>query len=270
MLSRLHACVFHSSGMQQIYDQIQQRLEEKHLHEEMKELEKQQVRENQERMNLEDLQVGTPGGDTTHKQNEKIHIHVEGRVTTHTHTHKTTRSGMYVLWLDVSLQALVRKREEQQHLQEEVMRINAETMQAKEQRREEEKLADIRDIAYIRKKQVRSKPGSGSLHRRKIHHTNSQYSESSVLHVIINKHASVPLVCFFMLIFLSSAGARGRIWSRAETNQEGEGARDRQTEGKARKSQRLQGRAGARTKSPADFEKPWRQQLPNYPHCTLK
>ncbi|XP_026225306.1 cilia- and flagella-associated protein 45 isoform X3 [Anabas testudineus] len=45
------------SGMQQIYDQIQQRLEEKQLQEEMKEQERQQIRENQERMNLEDLKA---------------------------------------------------------------------------------------------------------------------------------------------------------------------------------------------------------------------
>lgn len=43
--------------MQQINDQIQQRLEEKQLQEEMKEQERQQTRKNQERMNLEDLQV---------------------------------------------------------------------------------------------------------------------------------------------------------------------------------------------------------------------
>lgn len=47
------------------------------------------------------------------------------------------------------------KREEQQRLQEEIMRINAETMRAKEQRREEEKLADMRDMEYVRNKLVR-------------------------------------------------------------------------------------------------------------------
>ncbi len=35
------------------------------------------------------------------------------------------------------------------------MRINAETVRAKEQRREEEKLADMRDMEYIRNKMVR-------------------------------------------------------------------------------------------------------------------
>lgn len=54
--------------MQQIYDQIQQRLEEKQLQEEMKEQERQQIRENQERMNLEDLKVWTQGGDTAHAE----------------------------------------------------------------------------------------------------------------------------------------------------------------------------------------------------------
>lgn len=56
--------VLYPSGMQQIYDQIQQRLEEKQLQEEMKEQERQQIRENQEIMNLEDLKVRTQGGDT--------------------------------------------------------------------------------------------------------------------------------------------------------------------------------------------------------------
>lgn len=57
------------------------------------------------------------------------------------------------------------KREEQQHLHEEVMRINTEIMQAKEQRREEEKLADMRNMEYMRNKMVRRK--AGDLHRRR-------------------------------------------------------------------------------------------------------
>ncbi|XP_050921310.1 cilia- and flagella-associated protein 45 [Lates calcarifer] len=92
------------NGMQQIYDQIRRRQEERQLQEEVRQLEGQQVRENQERMNLEDLK------------------------------------------------ALEKKREEQLRLHGEVMRINAETMQAKERRSEEEKLADMRHMEYIRKK----------------------------------------------------------------------------------------------------------------------
>ncbi|XP_034461387.1 cilia- and flagella-associated protein 45 [Hippoglossus hippoglossus] len=66
------------SGMQQIYDQIQQRLEEKHLHEEMKELEKQQVRENQERMNLEDFQaLVRKREEQQHLQEEVMRINAE-------------------------------------------------------------------------------------------------------------------------------------------------------------------------------------------------
>ncbi|XP_069390188.1 cilia- and flagella-associated protein 45 [Paralichthys olivaceus] len=66
------------SGMQQIYDQIQQRLEEKHLHEEMKELEKQQVRENQERMNLEDFQaLERKREEQQHLQEEVMRINAE-------------------------------------------------------------------------------------------------------------------------------------------------------------------------------------------------
>lgn len=61
----------------------------------------------------------------------------------------------YVFWLVVFLQTLDRKKEEQQRLQEEIMRINTETVQAKEQRREEEKLADMRDMEYIKNKLVR-------------------------------------------------------------------------------------------------------------------
>ncbi|XP_028274642.1 cilia- and flagella-associated protein 45 isoform X2 [Parambassis ranga] len=44
-------------GMQQIHDQIQQRLEEKLMQDEIKEMEKQQVQENQERINQEDLKA---------------------------------------------------------------------------------------------------------------------------------------------------------------------------------------------------------------------
>uniref|UniRef100_UPI0037E9A1B8 cilia- and flagella-associated protein 45 n=1 Tax=Semicossyphus pulcher TaxID=241346 RepID=UPI0037E9A1B8 len=92
------------SGMQQIYNQILQRFEDKQLLEEIKEQEKRQIRENQGKMYLEDLK------------------------------------------------ALEKKRKEQQCLQAEIMCINAETMRAKEQRREEEKLADMRDMEYIQNK----------------------------------------------------------------------------------------------------------------------
>ncbi|KAM8767905.1 cilia- and flagella-associated protein 45 [Acanthopagrus schlegelii] len=91
-------------GKLQISDQIQNRREAKILDDELKECERKQTRENQERMNQEDLK------------------------------------------------ALEKKREEQQKLQEEVIRINAETMWAKEQRKEEEKLADMRDMEYIKRK----------------------------------------------------------------------------------------------------------------------
>lgn len=95
------------SGMQQIYNQIQQRREDRQLQDEMKEQERYQIRENQEKMNLEDLQ------------------------------------------------AVEKKKEEQQRLQQEIMRINNETLRAKEQRREAEKLADKRDMEYIKNKLVR-------------------------------------------------------------------------------------------------------------------
>lgn len=53
-----HQCVLYFRGKQQIHDQIQQRVEEKLMQDEIKEIEKQQVYENQERINQEDLKVG--------------------------------------------------------------------------------------------------------------------------------------------------------------------------------------------------------------------
>lgn len=58
--------------MQKIYNQIQQRLEEKQLQDEMKEHERHQIRETQEKMNLEDLKVQTQGGDNAHKHPLKL------------------------------------------------------------------------------------------------------------------------------------------------------------------------------------------------------
>uniref|UniRef100_A0A3B5ALT4 Cilia- and flagella-associated protein 45 n=1 Tax=Stegastes partitus TaxID=144197 RepID=A0A3B5ALT4_9TELE len=92
-------------GMQQIYDQIEQHREEKKVEDEIKEQERQQIREKQEKMNLEDLE------------------------------------------------ALEKKKVAQKLLQEESMRINAETMRAKEQRMEEERLATMRAMEYIKNKQ---------------------------------------------------------------------------------------------------------------------
>ncbi|XP_027136436.1 cilia- and flagella-associated protein 45 isoform X2 [Larimichthys crocea] len=92
------------SKMQEIRDQIQKHLDDEIIQNEMKEQEKQQIRENQEKMDLEDLKY------------------------------------------------LEKKKEAQQRLHEEVMRINEETSRAKEQRMEEEKLADMKDMEYNRKK----------------------------------------------------------------------------------------------------------------------
>ncbi|KAM4565594.1 cilia- and flagella-associated protein 45 isoform 2-T2 [Odontesthes bonariensis] len=91
-------------GKQHIDNQIQKHLEEKQIQYEMKEVEKMQARENQERMDLEDLKASE------------------------------------------------RKKMVQQLLQGDVMRINAETMRAKERRLEEEKMADMRDMEYTKKK----------------------------------------------------------------------------------------------------------------------
>lgn len=53
------------------------------------------------------------------------------------------------------LKTLEKKKEEQQRLKEENMRINSETIRAKEWRREEEKMADLRDLEYMKNKMVR-------------------------------------------------------------------------------------------------------------------
>lgn len=50
-------CALYFRGRQEIYDQIQKRLENRELEEGKKEKESQQTREDQERMNLEDLEV---------------------------------------------------------------------------------------------------------------------------------------------------------------------------------------------------------------------
>ncbi|KAK1900408.1 Cilia- and flagella-associated protein 45 [Dissostichus eleginoides] len=54
------------------------------------------------------------------------------------------------------LEALEKKRKKQECLQEEIMRINAETMQAKERRLEEERQADMRDMEYLKNKMERA------------------------------------------------------------------------------------------------------------------
>ncbi|KAK5868373.1 hypothetical protein PBY51_009398 [Eleginops maclovinus] len=53
------------------------------------------------------------------------------------------------------LKALEKKREKQQHLQEEIMRINTETVKAKERRKEAETQADMRDMEYLKRKMER-------------------------------------------------------------------------------------------------------------------
>lgn len=49
--------VLYSSGMQQIYDQIQKRLEDRNMQDEVKKYEREQIQEKQEKMNLEDFKV---------------------------------------------------------------------------------------------------------------------------------------------------------------------------------------------------------------------
>uniref|UniRef100_A0A8C5I2X0 Cilia- and flagella-associated protein 45 n=1 Tax=Gouania willdenowi TaxID=441366 RepID=A0A8C5I2X0_GOUWI len=106
-------------GMKEICEQIDQRLEEKQLQDELKDQESHQIREQQEKMTWEDFQ------------------------------------------------ALKKKREDQLLLQEEIKRINAETMRAKEQRMEQEKQADMRDLEYIQKKLEREAEFDAELKRNK-------------------------------------------------------------------------------------------------------
>lgn len=61
---------------------------------------------------------------------------------------------MVQLLLPVCLQALERKKAEQRHLHEENVRINAESIRTQVQRREEEKLLDMRDMEYTKEKLV--------------------------------------------------------------------------------------------------------------------
>lgn len=50
-------CLLYSSGKQQIYEQIQKRVEDRNIQEEMKTYERQQIQEKQEKINQEDLKV---------------------------------------------------------------------------------------------------------------------------------------------------------------------------------------------------------------------
>nr|XP_046246313.1 cilia- and flagella-associated protein 45 [Scatophagus argus] len=66
------------SGMQQIYDQIQKRLEDQKMQEEMKEQERQQIQEQQEKMNLEDLKaLEKKKEEQQHLQEEIMRINAE-------------------------------------------------------------------------------------------------------------------------------------------------------------------------------------------------
>ncbi len=52
-------------------------------------------------------------------------------------------------------QAIERKNEEQRNLLQEIQKINEENLLSKEQKKEEERLADLRAVEYTRKKLVR-------------------------------------------------------------------------------------------------------------------
>lgn len=55
-------------------------------------------------------------------------------------------------------QALERKKEEQQRLQQEILCINEDRLLAKERNKEEERLADLRAMEYTYKKMVSGTP----------------------------------------------------------------------------------------------------------------
>lgn len=94
-------------GKMCILQQIEERMEDRMLQDELREQEGQQMLENLERMQMEELE------------------------------------------------ALERKRDDQLRLQFEIMRINEESLLAKERKREEERLADLRAMEYTRQKMQR-------------------------------------------------------------------------------------------------------------------
>lgn len=64
--------VLYSSGMQQIYDQIQKRLEDRNMQDEMKKYEREQIQEKQEKMNLEDFKVRHTQRKHTNTKNQNF------------------------------------------------------------------------------------------------------------------------------------------------------------------------------------------------------
>lgn len=121
-----------------IVDQMQKRLEEKLLQEEVKEQEGQHMLENVERMQVEELKV-----------------------------HACCQMWFYIFcdWfcetpvcscLSLMLsQAIERKKEDQRKLLQEIQKINEGNLVTKEQKKEEERLADLRAAEYTKKKLVR-------------------------------------------------------------------------------------------------------------------
>lgn len=73
--------VLYSSGMQQIYDQIQKRLEDRNMQDEMKNYEREQIQEKQEKMNLEDFKVRhTQRKHTQTLKTRTLTVHLTGCV----------------------------------------------------------------------------------------------------------------------------------------------------------------------------------------------
>lgn len=138
---------FNSRAKQQIYEQIQKRLVDKIMQEEIQKLERQQEVVKQEKSYLKDLKVH-PIKRSPHQYLYKLNTNTGGGGVLAT-------TCLLHWFLPASLQALERKKEEQRHLHEENLRINTETIRTKEQRREEEKLLDMRDMEYLKKKLVK-------------------------------------------------------------------------------------------------------------------
>lgn len=179
----------------------------------MKEYESQQIREKQERMNQEDLKVQPMHRQRTQTQTSHI-VHAQRDMQPHA---RHTCTGVCFLsdWLSSSRPWRWRKRSN----------------------------------GICRRRSCKSMPwpcGPRSRGERtrswptwEIWNTSETNWSDEMQIISISTHFSEITLCF-----VTSAGAGGRVWSRAATNQEGEGIGDCQSEESAWKSKRLQGRAG--------------------------
>lgn len=213
--------VLYHRGKQQIYNQIQNRLEAKILDDELKECERKQIRENQEKMNLEDLKVQRQ--------------HAQARKTT-----ALTESHTCLGWRATHTQVFVSP-------------LTGCRLPGPGE--EEGGAAATAGGGHAYKcwdhagQGAEEGGGEAGWHERYgIHQKqtgqliNKQIIDASP-RTITNPHSHTVQLNNIQC-FLTSAGEGSRVWSRAETNQEGEGAWDCKAKGSAGKSKRLRSRAG--------------------------